>query len=313
MKASKDVDSRTVESLIYSGAFDSFGLKRKQLIAAYADIRKSLQVSIREEQEGQISLFGMATEEDRKHSAAAIYRYPDVPEFSKKELLALEKQVTGLYLSDHPMNEYEHMVESADATHIAAFNNEDEGFKNNDKVRAFGILTKVTRKMTKSETMMAILQLEDLTGSMEVLVFGKAYERLNAKLNEDDVVIISGKLSIEDSIREDDEGEGREPAKLIAQEIETVNNPNEPVVVQKTYQEIKQLYVRVNSDDSNRINDTIACLQQHPGPCEVFFHFPDETRTVRFRGKGVDAGWELMSQLKEILGDRNVAIKVVKK
>ncbi len=313
MKASRDVDSRTVESLIQSGAFDSFGLKRKQLITAYADIRKSLQVSIREEQEGQISLFGMATEEDRKHSAAAIYRYPDVSEYSKKELLALEKQVTGLYLSDHPMNEYEPMFESTDATRIASFNDEDEGFKNNDKVRAFGILTKVTRKMTKSDTMMAILQLEDLTGSMEVLVFGKAYERLSAKLNEDDVVIISGKLSIEDSLRDDDDGEGREPAKLIAQEIETVSNPNEPVAVPRSYQEVKQLYVRVNSDDSDRIKESIGCLQQHPGKSEVFFHFPNEQRTVRFRGDPVDLNWTLMSQLKEILGDRNVAVKVVKK
>ena len=313
MKASRDVDSRTVESLIQSGAFDSFGLKRKQLVTAYADIRKSLQVSIREEQEGQISLFGMATEEDRKHSAAAIYRYPDVPEYSKKELLALEKQVTGLYLSDHPMNEYEPLFESTQATRIASFNDEDAGFKNNDKVRAFGILTKVTRKMTKSETMMAILQLEDLTGSMEVLVFGKSYERLSPKLNEDDVVIISGKLSIEDSLREDDEGEGREPARLIAQEIETVSNPNEPVAVQRVLQEVKQLYIRVNSDDATRIRETIEALQESPGNSEVFFHFPDESRTVRFKGQTVDPSWALMSRLKEILGDRNVAVKVVKK
>ncbi len=313
MKASRDVDSRTVESLIQSGAFDGFGLRRKQLITAYADIRKSLQVSIREEQEGQISLFGMATEEDRKHSAAAIYQYPDVPEYSKKELLALEKQVTGLYLSDHPMNEYEPLFESTDATRIASFNDEEEGFKNNDKVRVFGILTKVTRKMTKSETMMAILQLEDLTGSMEVLVFGKAYERLSPKLNEDDVVIISGKLSIEESLRDDDDGEGREPAKLIAQEIETVSNPNEPVTVQRIMQEVKQLYVRVNSDDSVRLKQTIEALQQHPGTSEVFFHFPDENRTVRFKGHGADPEWALMSRLKEILGDRNVAVKVVKR
>ncbi len=313
MKASRDIDSRTVESLVQSGAFDSFGLKRKQLIAAYNEIRKSLQVSIREQQEGQISLFGMETEEERRHSPAAIYQYPDVPEYSKKELLALEKQVTGLYLSDHPMNEYEHLFESADATRIASFNDEDEGFKNNDKVRAFGILTKVTRKMTKSETMMAILQLEDLTGSMEVLVFGKAYERLSPKLVEDDVVIITGKLSIEDSFREDEEGEGREPAKLIAQEIETVSNPNEPIATVRAVQEVKQLYVRMNGSDSERIKETISCLQQFPGKNEVFFHFPDEARTVRFKGKNVDAGWELLSRLKEILGDRNVAIKVVKR
>ncbi len=313
MKASHDVDSRTVESLIQSGAFDSFGLKRKQLVTAYADIRKSLQISIREEQEGQISLFGMATEEDRKNSAAAIYRYPDVPEYSKKELLALEKHVTGLYLSDHPMNEYEPMFESTEAARIASFNDEDAGFKNNDKVRAFGILTKVTRKMTKSETMMAILQLEDLTGSMEVLVFGKAYERLSPKLNEDDVVIISGKLSIEDSLRDEDDGEGREPARLIAQEIETVSNPNEPVVVQRVLQEVKQLYVRVNSDDSDRIREAIELLQHNPGSSEVFFHFPDEKRTVRFKAQTVDPNWNLISQLKEVLGDRNVAIKVVKR
>lgn len=313
MKASSDIDSRTVESLIQSGAFDGFGLRRKQLITAYADIRKSLQISIREEQEGQISLFGMATEEDRKNSAAAIYRYPDVPEYSKKELLALEKQVTGLYLSDHPMNEYEAIFDSTEATRIASFNNEDEGFKNNDKVRAFGILTKVTRKLTKSETMMAILQLEDLTGSMEVLVFGKAYERLSAKLNEDDVVIISGKLSIEDSLRDDEEGESREPAKLIAQEIETVSNPNEPVVVHRVLQEVKQLYVRVDSDDSERIHAAISLLRRFPGKNEVFFHFPDQNRTVRYTEAPADAGWELMSQLKEVLGDRNVAIKVVKR
>ncbi|MBQ2271912.1 MAG: DNA polymerase III subunit alpha [Clostridia bacterium] len=314
MKASNDIDSRTVESLILCGAFDSFGLRRKQLISAYADIRKSLQVSIREEQEGQISLFGISTEEERKNSAAAIYRYPDVPEYSKKELLTMEKQVTGLYLSDHPMNEYESMFESTEAERIAAFNDEDNGYQNNQRVRAFGILTKVTRKMTKNETMMAVLQLEDLTGAMEVLVFGKAYERLSAKLIEDDVVIITGKLSIEDSLREDDEGEGREAAKLIAQEIDPVRNPNEPMVIEQRVQtEVRQLFVQVNQTDAGKINETVACLQEFPGNNEVFFYFPDSKKQAKFTHARVDLSWMLLSRLKGILGDRNVAIKVVKR
>ncbi|MBQ5819813.1 MAG: DNA polymerase III subunit alpha [Clostridia bacterium] len=314
MKASNDIDSRTVESLILCGAFDSFGLRRKQLITAYADIRKSLQVTIREEQEGQISLFGISTEEERKNSAAAIYRYPDVPEYSKKELLTMEKQVTGLYLSDHPMNEYESMFESTEAERIAAFNDEDNGYQNNQRVRAFGILTKVTRKMTKNETMMAVLQLEDLTGAMEVLVFGKAYERLSAKLIEDDVVIITGKLSIEDSLREDDEGEGREAAKLIAQEIDPVRNPNEPMVIEQRVQtEVRQLFVQVNQTDAGKINETVACLQEFPGNNEVFFYFPDSKKQAKFTHARVDLSWMLLSRLKGILGDRNVAIKVVKR
>ena len=73
------------------------------------------------------------------------------------------------------------------------------------------------------------------------------------------------------------------------------------------------MYIRVNSDDAAKIRDTIDCLQQNPGFSEVFFHFPDENRTVRFKGKTVDPSWALMSRLKEILGDRNVAVKVVKK
>ena len=78
-------------------------------------------------------------------------------------------------------------------------------------------------------------------------------------------------------------------------------------------QEVKQLYLRVNSDDSERIHAAIAALAENPGNNEVFFHFPNQNRTVRFKGNPVDAEWALLSRLKEILGDRNVAVKVVKR
>jgi DNA polymerase-3 subunit alpha len=162
--------------------------------------------------------------------------------------------------------------------------------------------------------MMAVLQLEDLTGAMEVLVFGKAYERLSAKLIEDDVVIITGKLSIEDSLREDDEGEGREAAKLIAQEIDPVRNPNEPMVIEQRVQtEVRQLFVQVNQTDAGKINETVACLQEFPGNNEVFFYFPDSKKQAKFTHARVDLSWMLLSRLKGIPGDRNVAIKVVKR
>ena len=316
MKASSDIDSRTVESLIRCGAFDSFGLYRKQLEMAYNDIRKSLQVTIREEQEGQMSLFGGFddTASASGNHASEMYQYPKVDEYSRKELLNLEKQVTGLYLSDHPMNEYEPLFDSTGAVRISALNDEENGYSNNDKVSVFGILTKVTKKMTKSETMMAVLQLQDLTGTIEVLVFGKAYERLSPKLIEDEVVVIQGKLSIDDA-SSDDEGEGdaREDAKLIAQEITPVRNPNEPVeVAVAATVEKKQLYVQVNKDDTDKINETVACLREFPGGSEVKFYFPDLKKLAAYNGARVDASWELISRLKLILGDRNVAVKVVK-
>ena len=125
----------------------------------------------------------------------------------------------------------------------------------------------------------------------------------NAYFSEDvpDSLCEEAVYALEDALRFD------------AQEIETISNPNEPVVVQRVLQEVKQLYVRVNSDESDRIRETIELLQHNPGSSEVFFHFPDESRTVRFKAQTVDPNWELISRLKEILGDRNVAIKVVKR
>ncbi len=309
MKVSKDVDSRTVESLIRCGAFDSFGQHRRQLEIAYGEIRKSLVSTIQEQQEGQFSLFGGAT------APAPVYKYPDVEPYTKKEMLNMEKEMTGLYLSDHPMKEYSHMFEQTKASTIAELNDEDAGFEHNDKVTVFGILAKVIKKMTKNETMMAILQLEDLTGNMEVLVFGKAYERMLPYLEENNIVIISGKLSIKDDFaRRDDEEDGeeaREPAKLIAQEIQVVSSPSAQVSAPEPVSEKRVLCVKVCQNDNEQVQNCVRLLQAYRGENEVIFLFEDIRKQAKFNGNGVELSWDLISQLKKLLGDRNVFVREV--
>ena len=208
--AGSDVNKRCVESFIKSGAFDSFGLKRSQLMAVYENMLDTASGALKNRIEGQLSLFDLMSGSEQESLPE---EYPDMQEYGNEMLMKFEKETLGMYLSSHPVLPYEEKLaqirnlistdirsSSADDGAEEAFTEEISSVRDNMEVTVGGIITAVKRKATKNNTMMAFVTLEDLYGSMELLVFPKIYSQYTGLLTEDSVVIVKGRLSL----REDD-------------------------------------------------------------------------------------------------------------
>ena len=195
-----DMNKRAVENLIRAGAFDSTGARRSQLLAVYEKVMDGIANGIRANIEGQIDFFGLGVQTERQNSLTL----PDLPEFSAQELMAMEKETTGLYLSGHPMDGYRELARASGAVQISRIMDDfaqEEGptrFSDGQKVRLAGVVTSSKTKTTKKNTLMAYVMLEDGTGSMEMLCFTRVLEQYGSYLKEGQVISVSGTLSVRD-------------------------------------------------------------------------------------------------------------------
>ena len=195
----KETNKRTIENFIKSGAFDGLGGTRKQFMMIYADIMDRIAHEKKSSMTGQMSLFDLMGEEDKREYEIQL---PKVGEYDKEQLLAFEKEVLGIYVSGHPLEKYEalwkHVI--TNVTSDFALDEETGHSKVMDGNRAVigGILTDKRVKYTKTNKTMAYLTVEDLVGTVEVVVFPKDYEKNLQYLNVDDRVFIRGRVSSED-------------------------------------------------------------------------------------------------------------------
>ena len=189
----KEVNKRTLESFIKSGAFDCFNANRHQMMLVYADIVDNINNERKSNIAGQMSLFDMFEE---KHDKVNV---PNVPEYDKEELLAYEKEVLGVYVSGHPMDDYEALWRKH-ITNVSSdfINDEDNPPKvtEGQKATIGGIITAKTVKNTKTGKMMAFITVEDVFGAVEVLVFPRDYEKFRSQVVEDNKVFVTGRVSI---------------------------------------------------------------------------------------------------------------------
>ncbi|MBF5080870.1 DNA polymerase III subunit alpha [Quadrisphaera sp. INWT6] len=197
-------NKRTVESLIKAGAFDSLGDKRRALLAVHEDAVDSVVGLKRQEDKGQYDLFGGlmgdADGGDGEGGGSLLsVAIPDIPEWDKKELLAREREMLGLYVSDHPLFGLEHVLTSAADCSVAALLT-DESRQDGSMVTIAGLITGLQRKMTKQGKQWAIATVEDLGGAVEVLFFPSSYEQFAHLLAPDAVVVVKGRLSRRDDV-----------------------------------------------------------------------------------------------------------------
>ena len=195
-----EINKRAVENLIRAGAFDSTGAKRAQLIAVYEKVMDGIAAGNRANVEGQIDFFGMGVETAQQ--AALVL--PDIPEFTPQELMAMEKATTGLYLSGHPMDAFRSLARASGAAAIGRvmedFSQETgpTTFSDGQKITLAGVVTASKTKMTKKNTLMAYVTLEDGTGTMELLCFARILEQCGSYLQEGQVIYVTGTLSVRD-------------------------------------------------------------------------------------------------------------------
>ena len=206
----KDVNKRAVESFIKAGALDGLGGTRKQFMSVFSQVMDRTQKDRKNNMAGQLSLFDIVEEEEKEGLALKL---PDVGEYPKEMKLAFEKEVLGIYVSGHPLEEYEAAWRKkiSNTTADFAYDEEAQGVRVKDGAKAVigGLIAGKTIKYTKDNKIMAFLTIEDLVGTVEVIVFPKTYEQSASFLTEDAKVFVQGRISVE----EDKDG------KLICEKI----------------------------------------------------------------------------------------------
>lgn len=208
--ADRDVNKRAIENFIKAGAMDSLGGTRKQCMSVYVQILDRIVKDKKNNLAGQLTLFDIASEEDKEEYDI---RLPDVGEYPKEMMFAFEKEVLGIYVSGHPLEEYQEMLQRYATFRSSDFMlDQDTGqVAVTDKVPAVlgGMIAEKTVKYTRNNQVMAFISLEDLVGSVEVVVFPRDYEQYSALLTEDAKIFVRGRVSVEED----------KDAKLICEQI----------------------------------------------------------------------------------------------
>ena len=208
----RDMNKRVVEHFIKAGAMDSLGGTRKQLLSVYLQVIDGIQQNRKNNLAGQITLFDLAAEEEKVDYRVSL---PDVGEYSKEMKLAFEKEVLGIYISGHPLEEYRETWKKNITNTTADFALDEETGEtrvaDGARVTIGGMITEKKIKYTKNEKVMAFLQVEDLVGSVEVIVFPRDYERYGNAVMEDSKVFVRGRVSVEED----------KDAKLVCEQITT--------------------------------------------------------------------------------------------
>ena len=246
----KEINKRTVENFIKSGAFDSLGGNRHQFMLIYAQLMDSVNQEKKNSMTGQMSLFDFVGEEEKKEYEISL---PKVEEYEKEQLLAYEKEVLGFYVSGHPLEKYEGIWKKhiTNVTSDFALDEETGHSRVTDgsKATVGGMITEKTIKYTRTNQTMAFLTLEDLLGTVEVVVFPRDYEKNKHQLVEDEKVFISGRVSVEED----------KPSKLICEKIQNFKEIHKEIWIQfqnmEAYQSMeRELYnILRESDGKDRV------------------------------------------------------------
>lgn len=222
----KDFNKRALENLIKSGAVDCFGLNRNQMLMMIDDIITDLDNDKKNKIDGQIGMFDLGSSLAKAVEIPA----PDVPEMPQKEKLAFEKQTTGLYMSGHPVAEHmklSQMLGCAKTSDIVESTptDPDSAYKDGEEIQILCIIATLRKKITKNNTTMAFLSVEDVYGSVEVLVFPKNYDKNAEALVEDSIVLLKAKVSLRDD----------EVAKLLCEEVTPLDQIDDDSVLLEKY------------------------------------------------------------------------------
>lgn len=221
--ADYDINKRVVENMIKAGAFDAFDGTRKQMMHIYAQIMDGVNKEKKNSMIGQMSLFDIVSEEDKK---AFEIQLPDVGEFDKDLMLAFEKEVIGLYVSGHPldddMDKIKKFATAKSSDFLAPDDGEEPPVRDGQKVIIGGLITDITVKFTKTNQRMAFITLEDLYGTVEIIVFPRDFEKNVGLLEKDQKVFIAGRASIEEE----------KDGKIICEKIQSFDSTRKKLWIQ---------------------------------------------------------------------------------
>ena len=297
--AGRELNRRAVENLIRAGAFDSMGYKRKALLRVAGVMIDGIQQESRSNVEGQLNLFG---EPDFEEAAAIAIRIPEVEEYTRAELLAMEKETAGLYLSGHPMDEYREAVRRAGIVPIAAILSDassesaKKSYPDGAVVTVAGVVQSSRTRTTKSNTLMSYIELEDDSGAMELIAFQRALDSGSAYVKDNALIIVRGRISLRDE---------KEP-QLMADSIRPITDIGRLRPESAPAGADSRLWVKLPDGDDPLLGRIELILSMFPGQQQLIIYLEREKRRI---GTKCLIHPSLVAELRELCGDSNVFLE----
>ena len=294
--AGKELNRRAVESLIRAGAFDSSGLNRRSMLSALDMVLGGIAEDGRKNVAGQLDLFGGGDE-----GISSEPEIPLLPEFSRSELMNMEREMTGLYLSGHPMDEYRAAARAAGAVSIGSILSdfaEEQGpasFHDEQYVTVAGIVAHKRTRTTRNGSLMAYVQLEDDTGSIELLCFQRALDNGGEFAADNAAVVVTGRISVRDE---------KEP-QIVADSIRPISEAAPQPAGPGAGGRPRRLWLRLASADARLLRRIELLQEMFPGREQMIVYFADTGRKLAADCVIKDS---LVRELRELLGEENVKV-----
>ncbi len=309
-----DINKRTLESFIKCGVFDSLGVPRSALLSSYEDILESEQGRKRNNISGQMDMFSMVSSTASEKKSG--YQYPDVAEYPLKELLLLEKESSGMYFSGHMIDDYSLHVDSLSLSSISDIANasSEEGelkekYHDSAKVCIAGIITAKRTKTLKNGDVMAFITVEDRIGEIDVIVFAKQYASISGELNEENAVIINGRVSEEEG----------EPNKIILSSIKPLLSnaafkkeqelKNSSSANTRTDESKLRVFIKIDTLSEDKVTPIYRLANLNPGRASIVIYDASAQKYVSMKNLTISAKDEVIDRLMRVYGNGNVVIK----
>lgn len=292
-----DLNRRAVESLIKCGAFDGIGVKRSQLISACDMVLNNIAEKHRKNLDGQMDLFGAALGEPAVKEAP---EYPDIPEYPPRELMTMEKETTGLYLTGHPMDEYRETAKKLKAVPIgsilADFSGEGREFRDDQMVTVAGVIGSFKTKTTRNNSLMSYINLEDDSGAIELLAFQRVLDADGGYIAENNPVTVRGRISARDE---------KDP-QIMVDKIRPLNDTDAAPEASRPEKSGGKLYVKLPGMGHPVYERIKLILTMFPGESPIILYMADTKKKI---GSKCVIHNALLSELRELLGEGNVVVK----
>ncbi|MBR5023167.1 MAG: DNA polymerase III subunit alpha [Oscillospiraceae bacterium] len=292
-----ELNKRAVENFIKCGAMDCFGYHRSELLAVYENMMDSIASSRKRNIEGQMNLFAMLQDTDD----AVEIPIPKLAEMSKADLMLMEKETTGIYLSGHPMDDYRHLLKGTHVVPVGQLMDEESTYQDEQIVSIAGVVQSIKMKTTRNNSMMAYVTLEDDTASIEMLAFSNVLSQYGNYIRENIPVVIVGRLSMRDD---------KEPQIVINRACPMSDYTEQNRLMEEMSGPIAQrtgtLYLRLPTEEGTLFDKIRAILGMFPGDSQVVVYFAD---TKQRRGSRCSLDNRMIPELERVLGKENVVIK----
>ena len=298
-----DLNKRTVEALVKCGVFDSLGITRRALVASYENIIESEHARQRSNITGQMDIFSAATASS--HSTS--YEYPDLKEYSLKELLLLEKESSGMYFSGHMIDHYSEEIDKLSVDRISdlisAFSEDgvaDSRYTDRAKVRVAGIVNAKKTKVTKNGDTMAFVILEDRYSEIEVIVFARQYAEFSAELFVENAVVIEGNVSVEDG----------DVIRIILSSAKSLGAGTSYMADEpKTSVKEAKIYIKLPDVNDRNIGPIYRIANFNRGNAAVIIFNESTKKYVALKGVTMAQTDKVKEKLTALYGDSNVVFK----